>query len=533
MSTAFQFSLAGFHEVPNVFTTAHGYGTAVYDSLANTLEYTITITGLDWGPFLGQPPQTPGTGDDVTAAHFHSGSSDANGPVALDWVQDDDFSATLGLNNSVTIHGLWESTDVISINNFSAALAAATNGSNFPLYADVHTTANAGGEIRGQLVGIATDASETVNGTSDPDILPGLGGDDVLKGRDGNDILIGGPGNNTYDGGDGSDTADYALAPAGVSIDLIVGTGSNGYGGTDNFNVLDFFGDPVINVENIAGSAFNDVLTGNDKNNVLTGRGGNNTLNGGGGIDTADYTAAPSGIVMSLTAGGGSNGYGGTDTLIGIENLIGSAAGDTLTGDGNDNTLAGLGGNNILDGAAGSDTVDYSSSPTAVSVNLLAGTASNGYGGTDTLTNIENINGSQFNDTLTGDAADNIIRGGSGNDIIFGGGGNDTLIDLFGDSVLDGGEGNDILIGTDPLGISVDFKIHFDILRGGAGDDTLIGSDGSVMIGGPGADRFRNFGTISYEGSSAGVTVNPNAGTASGGDAFNFAPLSAAILMTR
>ena len=70
------------------------------------------------------------------------------------------------------------------------------------LYANIQTVGHPTGEIRGQFIGMATDASETVQGTFNDDMLVGLGGDDILKGSDGNDILIGGAGNNTYDGGD-------------------------------------------------------------------------------------------------------------------------------------------------------------------------------------------------------------------------------------------------------------------------------------------------------------------------------------------
>ena len=42
----------------------------------------------------------------------------------------------------------------------------------------------------------------------------------------------------------------------------------------------------------------------------------------------------------------------------------------------------------------GIDTVDYSTDPNAVTVNLLTGIATDGFGGTDTLISIENANGS-------------------------------------------------------------------------------------------------------------------------------------------
>jgi len=123
----------------------------------------------------------------------------------------------------------------------------------------------------------------------------------------------------------------------------------------------------------------------------------------------------------------------GTDTLTNIEGLIGTNSGDTLAGGMGDQWFRGRGGSDILDGGVGSDTADYSMDPGAVTVNLALGTATDGWGGiwglqgNDQLISIENLVGSQFNDTLTGDANANVIDGGNGNDTIKGGAGDDTL----------------------------------------------------------------------------------------------------------
>ncbi len=63
--------------------------------------------------------------------------------------------------------------------------------------------------------------------------------------------------------------------------------------------------------------------------------------------------------------------------------------------------------------------------------------------GTDTLTGIENLVGSNFNDTLTGDGASNRINGGLGHDVLNGGGGDDLLIGGLGNNTLTGGSGAD------------------------------------------------------------------------------------------
>lgn len=134
-------------------------------------------------------------------------------------------------------------------------------------------------------------------------------------------------------------------------------------------------------------------------------------------------------------------------TVIGTSNndtLLGSADFDSFTGlDGNDSVSAGGGndtisgglGNDSLNGNDGSDTAVFGSGTSGVTVNLATGVASGG-DGNDTLFNIENITGSGYDDSLTGDGAANVLSGGKGgNDALMGGAGIDT-------AVYDGGREN-------------------------------------------------------------------------------------------
>src|SRR3546814_20444254 len=120
---------------------------------------------------------------------------------------------------------------------------------------------------------------------------------------------------------------------------------------------------------------------------------------------------------------------------------------DTLTGDTGSNVRNGGNGNDTLIGGAGADaliggsgidTADYSGSPSSVIVDLVAGTGLGGDAQGDTLSGIENLIGSDYDDDLTGDANDNVILGDGGNDAIRGGDGHATL---------DAGRGNDIHAG--------------------------------------------------------------------------------------
>ena len=89
----------------------------------------------------------------------------------------------------------------------------------------------------------------------------------------------------------------------------------------------------------------------------------------------------------------------------------------------------------------------------AVTVNLGTAAQQNTVNaGLDTLSNIENIVGSAFNDTLTGTATANVMGGGAGNDSLTGLGGNDNLNGGAGNDNLNGGAGNDALDG----GIGID-----------------------------------------------------------------------------
>ena len=105
-----------------------------------------------------------------------------------------------------------------------------------------------------------------------------------------------------------------------------------------------------------------------------------------------------------------------------------------MTGDGNNNVLEGGLGTNTLIGGGGSDTASYDHAATAVTVSLAVAGSQNTVGaGSDTLINIQNLRGSNFDDHLTGDGNNNTLTGGHGNDMLTGGLGNDTFVFATGD----------------------------------------------------------------------------------------------------
>ena len=284
------------------------------------------------------------------------------------------------------------------------------------------------------------EGADTLDGGVGHDTLNGGDDNDSILGGNGDDILAGGTGANTLDGGAGVDTASYALATAGVNVDLRSGAPQAAGGGGVT--------DTLREIENLVGSAYDDVLIGFGAAAIAGGTGDDvlsdaHVLDGGEGSDTASYT---SGAMVDLAISGPQRTdrvYQIFQTLIDIENVAGSWSDDSLKGDsgsnrligseGND-TLMGRAGDDILDGGGGFDTASYAEAWTGVTVDLaIAGPQSTGEG-VDTLISIEDVLGSAFADTLMGTDGWNVLIGGVGDDLLVGRGGDDRL---------EGGEGVD------------------------------------------------------------------------------------------
>ena len=134
----------------------------------------------------------------------------------------------------------------------------------------------------------------------------------------------------------------------------------------------------------------------------------------------------------------------GDDTLLGLggdDVLLGRGGNDRLFGGQGFDVLEGGPGADVLDGGDDPDTAIYESSSAAVTVDLSTGNVSGGEAEGDSLSNIENVAGSDHSDTLTGDDGENTLDGRGGDDTLTGGGGADTFffggISAGGDDVIE------------------------------------------------------------------------------------------------
>lgn len=372
--------------------------------------------------------------------------------------------------------------------------------------------------IEGLIGGTGDD---NLYGNSGHNELHGGAGSDELYGRAGADALYGDAGGDLIEGGIGADTID-----GGAGSDQL-------YGDSSDYDEVGAYLDRVSNASIIAQHAPDTVSYALESAGL--------TLALGESIYDLDPFDPLSPGIASLA------GSSDEDTLFGFQNAIGGSGDDSITGNGEDNllaggdgrdtlrggngddTLSGGGGNDRMYGGAGSDTVDYSENTSAVRLSLATQTAS--FPGKtwapESFNSIENATTGSGNDTLNGNAADNVLDGGLGVDRLNGGAGSDTASyrshtaavsvnlalgtgTVIATGVQDtftsienaiGGAGNDVLTAA-AAGSALDGGAGNDTLNGGAGNDTFHLTAGSdVIAGAAGTDTVvLDFGYDAYPG---------------------------------
>jgi Ca2+-binding RTX toxin-like protein len=247
----------------------------------------------------------------------------------------------------------------------------------------------------------------------------------------------------TVDGGSGSDTVSlvdtygsyagsYTVTPTLVNAP---GSFSNGvvYGAVESLFLGAGRGDNTVTVSG-------------------TAAGVKYRIDGGDGTDTLIGPNRTNGWVVSSLDGGTL----GPIAFTSMENLVGGSRNDQFE------LRNGQRVSGTIDAGGGSNNLVYPTYTTGVVVNLTTGTATGVGGG---IRHIQNVFGGLANDSLTGDAGDNVLAGGAGDDTLSGLGGNDVLLGGKGNDVLLGGAGRDLLVGGSGA----------DRLDGGDSDDILIG----------------------------------------------------------
>jgi Ca2+-binding RTX toxin-like protein len=402
------------------------------------------------------------------------------------------------------------------------------------------------GFIASPATGTTAAANDLINLGSGNDIVDAGGGNDSLSGGKGFDIIsynvsgfLNGSGflEGFHFGG-----KTTIIANKGVRVDLEAGTssfsganitvevhGSNGAAiASASRNNFGAFTHSLSGFEAVIGSKWGDVLSGTDRTDIIevfdagqlaigssTGK-----VIGRGGIDVASYAWMPGAIFGNLakrtveTVGILVNTNGDrsdfTDVLSGVEGLYGSHFNDTLKGDKGDkgdNIFNGRGGNDRINGGGGFDTVCYNTGQLGktgtffydavafladgtfgVVVDLGDETATDDFGDTDTLVNIEEVIGSLGNDKITGDKKNNTLRGDQGDDTLLGDKGKDFLFGGEGDDTINGGDGNDIIDG-DRDGTSPFARVAGrDVLNGGGGNDIIFGGGNDDSLNGGGGN---------------------------------------------
>ncbi len=222
----------------------------------------------------------------------------------------------------------------------------------------------------GNPIAAATADADQYVGTDGADVADGLDGDDILEGLEGDDTLTGGAGDDLLRGGAGRDTASYVDAPAGVQVDLTLGTATGG-AGTDTLE----------GIEAAVGSSHDDVFAfaapADGATYRVDGNGGDNTVDLSN-FSLANTTFADSKLTIDL---GGGQSFAVEYTNIGTLRFADGDA-TVLAGDHSDAAFAGSGV--YVDGAqafriellgGGSMQWSYTAASDSLDIASTAGTA--------------------------------------------------------------------------------------------------------------------------------------------------------------
>jgi Ca2+-binding RTX toxin-like protein len=196
--------------------------------------------------------------------------------------------------------------------------------------------------------------------------------------------------------------------------------------------------------------------------------------------------------------------------------LFGGTGDDTLLGGNGRDTLWGEAGADRLVGGAQTDTASYSTASSKVWVRLWAGDGLDGDALGDVLIDIENLEGSNFDDKLAGDDGNNRVAGLGGDDLVQGLAGDDQILGGDGADTMTGGAGNDIFFFHSA---ETGDDVITDFTAGAASDDVIR----LIAFGGV----FTNFADVLAASTQTGADVLIDLG---GGDSLTLQNVSLANL---
>lgn len=203
------------------------------------------------------------------------------------------------------------------------------------------------------------NTDDNLIGTNVNDYIFAYLGDDDVRGGNGNDTIEGGYGDDELEGENGNDIlyGDNFTPYTLTVVDPLTQTYDDYLDGGNGNDVL--YGQE--GEDDLRGDNGKDKLYGGDGDDILYGGTGKDLLDGGDGSDTASYEEAANSVNVDLGSGKADGNSESKDTLVSIENVIGSKAADTITGSDADNTLAGGRGADTLTGEAGFDVFVFDS----------------------------------------------------------------------------------------------------------------------------------------------------------------------------
>ncbi|MEE9428210.1 MAG: calcium-binding protein [Paracoccaceae bacterium] len=296
-----------------------------------------------------------------------------------------------------------------------------------------------------------TSTADVLNGTSLNDVILAGAGDDTLIGGAGNDILVDGAGSDTMIGGAGSDVFTFEADGDDDTIQDF----------ERGIDALDLSYFPLLYDPNTLGfisTAYGASLTFQGETIFIQSSDFNP-------LTLAELTAIhPFNVDRpALVLGNGSTGNGQTQIGAGAnDTLVGTTGDDMLSGNGGDDTLIGGAGADALFGGIGYDTANYGTATTGIVFDWLNSALNTGDAAGDTLTSIEVILATGFDDHISGSNAADALFGRNGADTLNGRAGNDNLDGGFGNDILNGGDGADALNGGD----QIDTASYIDALSG-------------------------------------------------------------------